>query len=46
MAKAAIDAASSSKNKLVKPALVAISINEKWSGGVIAAAQVALKAMQ
>ena len=46
MAKAAIDAASSSKNKLVKPALVAISIDEKWSGGVIAAAQVALKAMQ
>jgi hypothetical protein len=46
MAKAAIDAASSSKNKLVKPALVAVSINEKWSGGVIAAAQVALKAMQ
>jgi hypothetical protein len=46
MAKAAIDAASVSKSKLVKPALVAISINEKWSGGVIAAAQVALKAMQ
>jgi hypothetical protein len=45
MAKAAIDAAAASKNKLVKPALVAISINEKWSGGVIAAAQVALKAM-
>jgi FOG: HEAT repeat len=46
MAKAAIEAASATKNKIVKPALLAISINEKWSGGIMLASQTALKAIQ
>jgi HEAT repeat protein len=46
LAKAGIDASAVSKNKIVKPVLVAISINEKWSGGIIAAAQTAIKALQ
>jgi hypothetical protein len=46
MAKAAIENAAISKNKLARPALLAVSINDKWSGGIILAAQNALKAMQ
>jgi hypothetical protein len=45
MAKAAIENASITKNKAVKPALLAVSINDKWSGGIILAAQNALKAI-
>ena len=45
MAKAAIDSAAVAKNKLLKPALLAVSINNKWSGSVILAAQTSLKAM-
>jgi hypothetical protein len=45
MAKAAMENAGLSKNKLLKPALLAVSINDKWSGGILLAAQAALKAM-
>jgi hypothetical protein len=44
MAKAAIENAGIAKNRLLKPALLAVSMNDKWSGGVILAAQTALKA--
>ncbi len=46
MAKAAIENAGLAKNKLAKPALLSVSLNDKWSGGVILAAQAALKAIQ
>lgn len=46
MARAAIESAAATKNKLIKPALLAVSINNKWSGSVILASQNALKAMQ
>jgi hypothetical protein len=46
MAKAAIENAAISKNKVARPALLAVSINDKWSGGIILAAQNALKALQ
>jgi hypothetical protein len=46
MAKAAIEYSNLSKNKLLKPALLSVSMNEKWSGGVILAAKNALKGMQ
>jgi HEAT repeat protein len=46
MAKAAIENAGAAKNKAAKPALLAVSINDKWSGGIILAAQNALKAIQ
>jgi hypothetical protein len=45
MAKAAIENAGIAKNKLLKPALLAVSMNVKWSGSVTLAAQAALKAM-
>jgi hypothetical protein len=45
MAKAAIENAGLSRNPLVKPALASVVANDKWSGGVILAAQNALKAM-
>jgi hypothetical protein len=45
MAKAAIENAALTKNKAVKPALIAVSSNDKWSGGIILAAQNAIKAM-
>jgi hypothetical protein len=34
-----------SKNKLLKPALLAVSMNDTWSSGVLLAAKSALKAM-
>jgi hypothetical protein len=46
MAKAAIENSAVAKNKIVRPALLAVSINDKWSGGIILAAQNALKAIQ
>jgi hypothetical protein len=46
MAKAAIENAGASKNKILKPALLAVSIDDKWSGGILLATQDALKAMQ
>jgi hypothetical protein len=45
MAKAAVENAGVSKNKLIKPALLAVSMNDSWSSGVLSAAQAALKAM-
>jgi hypothetical protein len=45
MARAAIESAGATKNKILKPALLAVSINNKWSGSVMLAAQTALKAM-
>jgi HEAT repeat protein len=46
MAKAAIDNAGLARNKALRPALLAVTINNTWSGGVILAAQAALKALQ
>lgn len=46
MAKAAIENAGITKNKMLRPALLAVTINDKWSGSVILAAQTAAKAMQ
>ena len=46
MARAAIENSAIAKNKILKPALLAVSINDKWSGSVTLAAQAALKAMQ
>jgi hypothetical protein len=45
MAKAAIEYAALTKNKIVKPSLMAVSIDDQWSSGIIVAAQAALKAM-
>jgi hypothetical protein len=45
MAKAAIENAALTRNKAVKPALIAVSSNDKWSGSIILAAQTAVKAM-
>jgi hypothetical protein len=46
MARAAIDNTAVSKNKIVRPALLAVSMNDKWSNGIISAAKTALAAMQ
>ncbi len=45
MARAAIDNAALSKNPIVKIALISIAANDKWSGGIILAAQNAIKAL-
>jgi hypothetical protein len=45
MAKAAIENAGLTKNKAVKAALVSVVSNDKWSGGIILAAQNAIKAI-
>jgi hypothetical protein len=45
MAKAAMENAGISKNKILRPALLAVSMNDTWSGGVLLAAQTALKAI-
>jgi hypothetical protein len=45
MAKAAMENAGVSKNRLLRPALLAVSMNDRWSSGVLLAAQTALKAM-
>ncbi len=45
MARAAIANTAVSKNKIVRPALLAVSANDKWSNGIILAAQNALKAI-
>jgi hypothetical protein len=45
MAKAAIENAGLTKNKAVKSALVSVVSNDKWSGGIILAAQNAIKAI-
>jgi hypothetical protein len=46
MAKAAIENTAVSKNKIVSPALLAVSIDDKWSDGIVHAAQDALKAIE
>lgn len=43
MAKAAIENAGSTKNKIVKTALILVASNDKWSNSVITAAQLAAK---
>ena len=45
MARAAIENTAVAKNKIVRPALLAVSIDDKWSGGIILAAKNALKAI-
>jgi hypothetical protein len=45
LALAAIQYAGATKNRVVRPSLTAISMNEKWSGSVIRAAQDTLKAL-
>ncbi len=45
MAKAAIENAGITKNKLVRSAFLAVISNDKWSGGIILAAQNAAKAL-
>lgn len=45
MAKAAIENAGLTKNKAVKSALISVVSNDKWSGGIILAAQTAIKAI-
>jgi HEAT repeat protein len=45
MAKAAIENAGLTKNRTVRPALLAVISNDKWSGGILLAAQVAAKAI-
>jgi HEAT repeat protein len=45
MAKAAIENAALSKNRLVKPVLLLIANNDKWSGGIISAAKAAQAAI-
>jgi hypothetical protein len=42
---AAIQYAGETRNRAVRPALTAISLNEKWSNSIIRAAQEALKAL-
>jgi hypothetical protein len=46
MAKAAIENAGATRNKLLRAALLSVSTNDKWSGGIILAAQNALKTLQ
>jgi HEAT repeat protein len=46
MAKAAIENCAVAKNKITRPALLAVTFDDNWSGGIILAAQTALKAMQ
>ena len=46
MAKAAIENCAVAKNKIARPALLAVTFDDKWSGGIILAAQTALKALQ
>jgi HEAT repeat protein len=46
MAKAAVENAGASKNRILRPALLAVTMNDRWSGGVLASAQAALKGMQ
>jgi hypothetical protein len=46
MAKAAMENAGLSGNKLLKPVLLAVTMNDRWSSGVLTAARAALKAMQ
>jgi hypothetical protein len=46
MARAAIENAALTKNRILKPALLSVSMNDRWSGSVILAAQTALRAMQ
>jgi hypothetical protein len=43
LAKAAIENAGASKNRILRPALVAVASNDRWSGGIILAAQNAVK---
>jgi hypothetical protein len=43
MAKAAIENAAISRNRLLKPALMSVAANDRWSGGIILAAQNAMK---
>ncbi len=45
MAKAAIENAAASKNRIVKPALLLVANNDKWSGGIISAAKAAQAAI-
>ncbi len=45
LALAAIQYAGATKNRAVRPALTAISLNEKWSNSIIRAAQETLKAL-
>lgn len=45
MAKAAVEYAGATGNKIVRPALLAVTMNDKWSGGIILAAQNAVKAI-
>jgi HEAT repeat protein len=45
MAKAAVENAGATKNRIVRPALLAVVSNDRWSGGIILAAQLAVKAI-
>jgi hypothetical protein len=45
MAKAAIENCAIAKNRLLRPALIAVTFNDRWSGGILLAAQAALKAL-
>jgi HEAT repeat protein len=45
MAKAAIENAALTRNKLLKPALISVAADDNWSGGILLAAQKALKVM-
>ncbi len=46
MAKAAIENCAIAKNKIDRTALLSVTFNEKWSGGILLAAQAALKVVQ
>jgi hypothetical protein len=46
MAKAAIENAGATGNKVAKPALILVANNDKWSGGIIAAAKSAQAAIK
>jgi len=46
MAKAAIENAGIAKNKILKPALLAVTMTDSWSSGVLLTAQASLKAIQ
>ncbi len=43
LAKAAIENAAIAKNRALRPALISVASNDKWSGGIILAAQNAIK---
>jgi hypothetical protein len=45
MAKAAIENAAITRNRIVRPALLSVVSNDKWSGGILLAAQNAIKAI-